>query len=43
MKFSCHYHYVTLLYIATEHYAILCDRVIPHALCVHSQPSSSVI
>ena len=43
MKFSCHYHYVILLYIATVHYVIFCDRVIPHALYVHSQPSSSVI
>ena len=32
MNFSCHYHYVILLVIATVCYVILCDRVIPHAL-----------
>ena len=43
MKFSCHYHYVMLLDIATVHYVIFCDRVIPHVLYVESQPSSCVI
>ena len=42
MKFSCHYHYVILLDIATVHSDILCNRMIPHALYVHSQPSCSV-
>ena len=42
MKFSCHYHYVILLNIATVHYVILCDRVIPHVLYVYSQPSYCV-
>ena len=42
MKFSCHYHYVILLVIATVCYVILCDRVIPYALYVHSQPSYCV-
>ena len=37
MKFRCHYHYVILLYIDTACYVIFCDRVIPHALYVHSQ------
>ena len=32
MKFSCHCHYVILLDIATVHYVILCDRMIPYAL-----------
>ena len=31
MKYSCHYHLVILLVIATVHYVILCDRVVPHA------------
>ena len=43
MKFSCYYHYVILLDIATVCCDILCDRMIPHALYVHSQPSCSVI
>ena len=43
MKFSCHYHYVILLDIARVCYVIFCDRVIPHALYVDSQPLSSVI
>ena len=43
MKFSCHYHYVILLDIATVCYVISCERVIPHALYVHSQPSCSVM
>ena len=43
MKLSCHYHYVILLDIATVHCVILCDRMIPYALYVHSQPSCSVI
>ena len=43
MKFSCHYYYVILLDIATVHYVILYDGVIPHALYVHSQPSCCVI
>ena len=42
MNFSCHYHLVILLVIATVHYVILCDRVIPHALYVDSQPSYCV-
>ena len=43
MKFSCHYHCVILLDIATVCYVILCDRVIRYVLYVHSQPSCSVI
>ena len=42
MKYSCHYHVVILLVIATVHYVIFCDRVIPHALYVDSQPSYCV-
>ena len=37
MKFSCHYHCVILLDIATVCYVIFCDSVIPHALYVYSQ------
>ena len=43
IKFSCHCHYVILLDIATVCCDILCNTMIPHALYVHSQPSSSVI
>ena len=43
MKFTCHCHYVILLDIATVCYIVLCDRVQPHALYVHSQPSCSII
>ena len=43
MKFSCHYHYVILLDIATVCCVILCNRMIPHMFNVHSQPSCSVI
>ena len=42
MKYSCHYHLVILLVIATVHYVIFFDRVIPHALYVDSQPSYCV-
>ena len=34
MKFSCHYHYVILLDIATVCYVIFCDRVIPQVHCM---------
>ena len=43
IKFSCHYHYVILLDIATVHCVTLCDRMIPHMLYIHSQPSCSDI
>ena len=43
IKFSFHYHYVTLLDIATVHCDILCDRMIPHMFNVNSQPSCNVI
>ena len=43
IKFSCHYHYVILRDIATVHCDILCNRMIPHVLYVHSQPSCSII
>ena len=39
MQYSCHYHLVIFLVIATVHYDILFDRVTPHALYVDSQPS----
>ena len=39
MKYSCHYHLVILLVIATVCYVIFFDRVIAHALYVDSQPS----
>ena len=43
IKFSCHYHYVILLDIATVYCVILCDRLIPHMFNVHSKPFCSVI
>ena len=42
MKYSCHYHLVIFLVIATVHYDNFFDRVKPHALYVDSQPSYCV-
>ena len=39
MQYNCHYHLVIFLVIATVHYDILFDRMIPHVLNVDSQPS----
>ena len=43
MKFSCHYHYVILLFIATVHSDILCDGMIYDMLSINSQPLCHVI
>ena len=43
IKFSCHYHYVILLDVATVHCDILCNRMIYYMLCINRQPSSNVI
>ena len=39
MQYSCHYHLVIFLVIATVRYDIFFDRVILHALYVDSQAS----
>ena len=42
MQYSCH-HLVIFLVIATVHYDILFDRMIPHALYVDSQFLNCVV
>ena len=39
MQYSCHYHLVIFLVIATVCYDILFDRMKPHVLNVDTQPS----
>ena len=43
MQYNSHYHLVIFVVIATVHYDILFDRMIPHALYVDSQPSYCVV
>ena len=38
IKFSCHYHYVILVVIATVHCDILCNRMISNMFSVNNQP-----